>query len=164
MWLHSVTPIAPPRSSNPGVRSLLYAAVVVGTWAGVICLVIFGLGSLLGVPFEVVLSQGQAPVRITWFMPFVLTVLVSVLAGFAIVLVLGRKHARVIVLIASVVVVLASLVLPLMQPSTVLWSTRIWLLVMHLLAWLVIVPQLARIAGDSEPAASEVREFQLESR
>jgi hypothetical protein len=51
-----------------------------------------------------------------------------------------------------------------MQPSSVLWSTRIWLLVMHVIAWFLIVPQLARVAGDSEPTASEVRELVTETR
>ncbi|MDP2013300.1 MAG: DUF6069 family protein [Actinomycetota bacterium] len=159
LWLHSVTPIAPPRSSNPRLGTLLYAALVTGSWAGILSLAIYGLGRLLGVPFAVVLRQGEATVQVPWYFPLLVPVLAALLAGMATVLVLGRRHARAMVLWAGALLALASLVLPAMQPSSVLWSTRIWLLVMHVVAWFLIVPQLARIAGDSEPSASEVREL-----
>ena len=163
-WLRSVTPLAPPRSSNPRFASLLYAAVVTGSWAGLFSLAIYGLGRLLGVPFTVVVRQGQAPVQLPWFMPLLVPLLAALAASCLIVLVLGRRHAKAIVLWSGALVALISLALPLMQPSAVLWSTRIWLCVMHLVAWVLIVPQLARIAGDSEPSASEVRELNFETR
>lgn len=164
LWLHSVTPIAPPRSLNPRLGTLLYAALVTGSWAGVFSLAIYGLGRLLGVPFTVVLRQGEAPVQLPWYLPLLLPVLAALLAALATVLVLGRRHAKSIVLWVGALLALASLVLPAMQPSSVLWSTRIWLLVMHVIAWFLIVPQLARIAGDTQPSASEVRELVSETR
>lgn len=162
-WLHSVTPIAPPRSSNPRLGALVYAALVTGGWAGVLSLAIYGLGRLLGVPFMVVVQQGEAPVQMAWYLPLLLPVLAALLGGLATFLVLGRRHARAIVLWVGALVALATIALPATQPSAVLWSTRIWLLIMHIVAWFLIVPQLARIAGDSEPAASEVRELQPET-
>ncbi|MDO8731477.1 MAG: DUF6069 family protein [Actinomycetota bacterium] len=162
-WLHSVTPIAPPRSSNPRLGALLYAAFVTGVWAGFLSLAIYWLGRLLGVSFTVVIRQGEPAVQLTWFMPLLVPLFAALLAGFAIVLVLGRRHARAIVLWVGALIALATVALPVMQPSSVNWSTRIWLLVMHVVAWFLIVPQLARIAGDSEPSASEVRDLQLES-
>ncbi len=161
-WLHSVTPIAPPRSSNPRVGALLYAALVTGAWAGLLSLAIYGLGRLLGVPFTVVTRQGEAPVQLSWFMPLLVPLIAAIIGGLATVVVLGRRHARAIVLWLGALVAVASVALPVTQPSSVLWSTRIWLLVMHVVAWFLIVPQLARIAGDSEPSASEVRDLQLE--
>ncbi len=164
VWLNSVTPIAPPRSANPRLRSLLYAATVTGLWAGFFSLAIYSLGRLLGVPFTVVLGQDQAPVQLGWFMPVIFPLVSALLAGLATMLVLGRRRARAIVWWVGAIVALATVALPAMQPSEVLWSTRIWLLVMHVVAWFLIVPQLARIAGDSEPAASEHRELQLDVR
>ncbi len=163
-WLRSVTPVAPPRSANPRLGTLLSAAVVTGSWAGLFSLAIYGLGRLLGVPFQIVLRQGEAPQQLPWYLPLLLPLAAALLAALATRLVLGRRHAKVIVLWAGALLALASLVLPAMQPDTVLWSTRIWLLVMHVVAWFLIVPQLARVAGDSSPAASEVRAFAFEAR
>ena len=162
-WLRSVTPLAPPRSSNPRLRTLLYAALVTGAWAGLFSLAIYGLGRLLGVPFTVVLRGGQAPVQLAWFMPLLLPVLAALAAACATALVLGRAHAKAVVLWVGTLAAVASVALPVMQPSAVLWSTRIWLCVMHLVTWFLVVPQLARIAGDSEPSASDVRTLQLEA-
>jgi hypothetical protein len=48
-------------------------------------------------------------------------------------------------------VALLSCASPLLQPDDVIWSTRIWLLVPHVITWFLVVPQIARIVGDSEP-------------
>lgn len=163
-WLHSVTPVAPPRAANPSWRTLLYAAVVTGGWAGLLCWAVYGIARLAGVPFQLVLRQGEAPQALAWFMPLLLPLVAALAGAIATGAVLGRRHARAIVLWAGLLIALGSMALPLMQPSSVDWSTKILLALMHVMAFLVIVPQLARIAGDSEPNASEVRELQLESR
>jgi hypothetical protein len=49
---------------------------------------------------------------------------------------------------------LVSLSGPLLQPSDIGWSTRILLALMHVITWLLVVPQLARIVRDSEPGRS----------
>ena len=71
-WEFSVTPIAPPMSANPRLRQLAYAGLVTGLWSGLICVIIFGLCRLAGVPF--LLAVGGAPgadadptLRLTWF-------------------------------------------------------------------------------------------------
>jgi len=160
-WLKSVTPVAPPRDANPTWRTLLYAAAVTGVWAGLFCWAIYGIGRLAGVPFLVVLQRGQPPEPLAWFMPLVLPIGGALAGAIATGAVLGRRRARVIVLTAGLMVALVSLVLPLLQPSTIDWPTKVLLAVMHLVAWFVIVPQLARIAGDSQPNASEARELRL---
>ena len=129
-----------------------------------LCLAVYGLGSLLGVPFTVVMRQGQAPVHIAWYLPLLVPLLAALLVALLTALVLGRRHAKAIALCVGSAVALLSLLLPLAQPGTVLWSTRIWLVVMHLIAWFLIVPQLARVAGDAEPTASEIRDMHVDVR
>lgn len=163
-WLHSVTPVAPPRAANPTLRTLLYAALVTGVWAGLLCWAVYGIARLAGVPFLLVLRQGQQPEPLGWPSPFLLPLVAALAGAIASGAVLGRRHARVVVLGAGLLLALGSMALPLAQPSSVDWPTKILLTVMHLLAFLVIVPQLARLAGDSEPDASEVRDLQLEPR
>ena len=48
-------------------------------------------------------------------------------------------------------VLLVSLTGPLLQPDGVTWPTRIWLALMHLVTWGLVVPQVARVVGDSDP-------------
>ena len=52
---------------------------------------------------------------------------------------------------------LASLYPAVTQPSLG-WPTRILLVIMHLLTWFLVVPQVARIVGDSEPGQHEDRD------
>ncbi|MFA7322734.1 MAG: DUF6069 family protein [Candidatus Nanopelagicales bacterium] len=158
-WLTSKTPIAPPKSANPTWRSLLYAGVVTGAWAGLAALVVYGLGRLLGVPFLTAPREGDELRIVPWFVPLAVPFAVAVLGALASSLVLGRRHAKQVVLWAGGLIAIASIAWPALQPSGVLWSTRIWLMVMHAVAWFLIVPQIARIAGDSEPDASQAREL-----
>jgi hypothetical protein len=37
------------------------------------------------------------------------------------------------------------------------WSTRIWLTIPHIITWFLVVPQVARIIGDTEPGLHEER-------
>jgi hypothetical protein len=44
------------------------------------------------------------------------------------------------------------------QPADVALSTLIWLTVFHVITWLLVVPQIARIIGDTEPGMHAERE------
>lgn len=150
-WADSVTPVPPPASTVPHTSNLVYAGVVTGAWSGLISLVIYGLGRLLGVPFEVA-APGRADLQVVpWFLMLLVPLLAAVVGALLAAIALGRRHARRIVFWVGTVLALLSCVGPLMQPSDVLWSTRIWLLIPHVVTWVLVVPQLARIVGDSEP-------------
>ena len=71
---------------------------------------------------------------------------------------LGRQHGQRIVFWAGTGIAIASLASPLIQSSEVIWSTRIWLAIPHVITWFLVVPQLARIVGDSEPGMFAVRD------
>jgi len=152
-WEESVTPIPPPTAANPGLRTMLYAGVVTGAWSGLLSLAVFGLARLFGVPMEATIQGSLQP--IPWF-AFLLIPLVSALVGAVLALIMrGRSHARSVVYWAGTVIALASCIGPLTQPP--LWSTRIWLTIPHVITWFLVVPQIARIIGDSEPGRHQER-------
>jgi glutathione-regulated potassium-efflux system ancillary protein KefC/glutathione-regulated potassium-efflux system protein KefB len=51
----------------------------------------------------------------------------------------------------ATLVALGTTIVPLTQPDSVGWMTRSLLIVMHVITWFLVVPQIARIIGDSEP-------------
>lgn len=156
-WLDSVTPVGPPSSANPSVRFLMYAAAVTGGWAGLLCLAVYLIGRMAGVPFEVT-RVGDASLQVMpWLVVLLLPVVAAVLGGLLASLVRGNRHAGRMVFWGGTVAVVASCWLPLTEAADVLWSTRILLLLMHAITWFLVVPQLARIVGDSEPGASVER-------
>lgn len=145
------------------MRFLLYAAIVTGVWSGLLSLVIFAIGRLCGVPFAAAQSQDDSVGQIRWYVPLLLPVLAAVVGALLSALILGRSHAKRIIFWTGSLIALVSMAGPIMQPDEVLWSTRILLLCMHLITWFLVVPQLARIVGDSEPQASEIRVLSMES-
>lgn len=149
-----MTPVAPPTAANPRLRFLVYAGIVTGSWAGLGCLAIYGIGRLFGVPFIVVARSTDPQAQVPWIAPLFVPIIFGVLGALAVSLLLGRRHARLITFWVGTVLALGSAIVPFSQPSDVLWSTRIWLVAMHAVTWFLIVPQLARIVGDSEPGAS----------
>jgi hypothetical protein len=156
-WLESVTPIGPPASANPGMRSLLYAAVVTGVWSGLACSAIYWIGRAAGVSFEVVTRSVDPIARVPWWAPLLVPIAFAIVGALAATLALGRAHAQRITLWVGTLIAFGSAVGPLTQPDEVLWSTRMWLLAMHVVTWFLVVPQIARIVGDSEPGASVER-------
>ena len=150
-WADSVTPVPPPASAVPHTSNLVYAGVVTGAWSGLLSLAIYGLGRLLGVPFEVVRLGSDSLQVVPWFLMLLMPLLAAVVGALLSAIMLGRRHARRIVFWVGTAFALLSCASPLMQPDDVLWSTRICLLIPHVVTWFLVVPQIARIVGDSEP-------------
>ncbi len=135
---------------------MAYAALVTGAYSGLLSLLIYGVAWLLRVPMEVEMVAGLQAVP--WFAVLLLPVVAAEIGAIASLLVRGRNGAARIVFWVGTSVAVASLIPLVMQPSSVLISTRIWLGVMHLITWLLVVPQIARIIGDSEPGRHEEHE------
>lgn len=150
-WANSVTPVPPPASAVPHTSNLVYAGVVTGAWSGLISLAIYALGRLLGVPFEVERPGWDALAVVPWFLMLLVPLLAALVGALLAAIMLGRRHARRIVFWVGTAIAGLSCISPLMQPDDVIWSTRIWLLIPHVVTWFLVVPQIARIVGDSEP-------------
>jgi hypothetical protein len=157
-WSDSVTPVAPPTAANPRLSNLMYAGLVTGAWSGLMSLIIFAIGTLVGVPFDAARGLGAAVQVIPWFIVLLVPLAAALIGAALASLMLGRRHARAVVFWAGTAIGLASCASPLLQPATVPWAARILLLLMHVITWLLVVPQIARIVGDSEPGASVERE------
>ena len=153
-----MTPIAPPKSANPTLRFLLYAAALTGGWAGLLSLLVYGIGRLLGVPFEVPSLFGGDLAVVPWILVLLAPLFAALVGALLSRVMLGRRGARQFVYWGGTLIALLSLSRLLMQPVDVLWSTRIWLSIPYVITWLLVVPQLARIVGDSEPGASVERD------
>lgn len=135
---------------------MAYAALVTGVWSGLLSLLVYGVARLLRVPMEVEMVAGLQVVP--WFAVLLLPVVAAEIGAIASLLVRGKKGAARIVFWVGTAIAVASLVPLVVQPDSVLISTRIWLGVMHLITWILVVPQIARIVGDSEPGRHEEHE------
>ena len=153
-WSASVTPVPPLRSAEPTLRFLLYSGFFTGACAGVLCLIVLGVGRAFGV--HLIEPQG-VPAWVQAF-PWLVVVLVPIACGLVGALgtavVRGWAHARAWVWIVGTGLAVLSLGGPLAES---MWSARLMLASMHVITWFLVVPQLARIAGDSEPRASVER-------
>ena len=152
-WAGSMTPVGPPTAANPTVRQLLYAGVVTGAWSAILCWLLFVIGSALGVPFEVVTDAGSTSIAWIAFLvvPFVAALVFALLAS----LVRGWSHCGRLAWWVGPLVALISLVGPLVQGVDL--PTKTLLACMHVITWFLVVPQIARIVGDSEPGRSVER-------
>jgi hypothetical protein len=151
-WLESKTPVGPPTSATPTVRQLLYAAVVTGAWSGILSLVVYLIGRLFGVPFDV--TRGlESVVTVSWLGVLLIPLIVAIAGAMLASLARGLPHAGRLVFWIGTVIALGSCWFPLNQPASVGWGTRILLVLMHVITWALVVPQIARIIGDSEPGA-----------
>jgi hypothetical protein len=157
-WLASKTPVGPPTSANPTVRQLLYAALVTGGWSGLLCLLVYGIGRLLGMTFVVTPIGGTEPQQIPWLVALLVPLAAAVAFALLGSLLRGVRHAGRIAFWAGTLVAVASAIPVLAQPASVGWLTRIVLAGMHLITWFLVVPQISRIIGDSEPGRSVERD------
>jgi len=148
-WVGSKTPIAPPASLDPGPRFLAYAGLVTGAWSSILSLLVYGFARLIGVPM--IVETDQIPVVITWLAVAIVPLAAAEAGAMASLLARGLRHARRIVFWSGTVIAIGSLAVPIMRSEQV--STAIWLCIPHVITWFLVVPQIARIIGDTEPDA-----------
>lgn len=147
----SVTPVPPPIEAAPRFSDVLRAGLTTGVTSGLVCWLLYGIASLFGTDFDASTGIRDGLEHISWHL-VLLTPVVSALA-FALLASGLRKRRGCHQTTVMVGFVLGGLsLLPvLLQPAAVTWPTRIWLLLMHLVTILLVVPQVARVVGDSDP-------------
>lgn len=155
-WSDSVTPVAPPSSARPGVRTMAYAALVTGAWSGVLSLAIYGFARLIGVPMQVEIAGSLQTVP--WSAVLLVPIIAAEVGAIASLVVRGWNFAGRIVFWVGTLVAFLSLTPLVFAPADVPVSTLLWLTSLHVITWLLVVPQIARIIGDSEPGMHAERE------
>ena len=148
-WLTSKTPVGPPLSLDPKPGFFAYAALVTGSWSGLISLIVFAIARLFGVPMDVVLEG--TTIHVFWFAVLLVPIAAAEIGAMAALLLRGFSHAQRIVFWIGTVIAVVSIAYPFMTATLV--STAIVLAIMHVITWGLVVPQIARIVGDTEPGA-----------
>ncbi len=148
-WVTSKTPIAPPTALDPKPRFLSYAALVTGVSSGLLSLIVFAIARLFGVPMDVVLEG--TTIHVYWFAILLVPVAAAQIGAMASLLLRGISHAQRIVFWLGTLIAIVSIATPFITATSV--STAIVLAIMHGITWGLVVPQIARIIGDTEPNA-----------
>lgn len=149
VWVGTKTPIAPAISMDPGPKFLAYAGLVTGVWSSILSLVVYGFARLIGVPMEV--DTDRLPTMVPWIAIVVVPLAAAEVGAMASLLARGLPHARNIVFWVGTLIAILSLAFPIMRSESI--STGIWLSIPHVITWFLVVPQIARIIGDTEPGA-----------
>ena len=148
----SVTPIPPPKAAIPTTRDVLIAGVVTGITAAIVCLLMRIVAWVFRADFiAYVPGLGSELTPIPWQNIVLLPLIVAFGAALLAAILLGVRYAQVIINTVGTLLYVASLAVPLWLAEDATWPTRIWLALMHTATWLIVVPQLARIVGDSDP-------------
>lgn len=131
------------------------AGWVTGLTAAIVCLVLRAIATLFGTDFVVLQPFGDDSadglVEIPWVATFLMPLIAGIAGAAVAAIFLGVRGCRMWVFWLGTAALLLSLVSPLLQPDSVPWTTRVWLIVMHVITWFLVVPQVARVVGDSDP-------------
>ena len=127
----------------PSVVDIVRTGLIAGVFAGFLCEVMYGIGRIFGTNFEVKTGSSDQLAALPPFMPFVLPLVVAVLAALVVALLFRRAGGAFWVLTLGFMLTILSLGIPLFQPSGVTWPTKIWLVLMHLVTGAIVVPALA---------------------
>jgi len=130
---------------------ILLSGVVFGVLVMVPTLVVYWALRLLGVPFEVVASGDTSLMLVgTWQImaaPIVAGLLGALLAGTFRTLINGPRFAA----LSLTALTLASCAVPMMQPASVATSTRVSLIVLHLLVGGALTWAISRAVTSEDP-------------
>ncbi len=149
--LDSVTPIPPPIEAAPRLSDVLRAGATTGVTSSLVCWLLYGIASLFGTDFDVRKGTGETLAHVSWYevliVPFAAAMVFSGIAAAL----RGRRNCRATTLLIGYSLGAVSLLAPLLQPSEATWPSRIWLATFHVITIVLVVPQIARVVGDSDP-------------
>ena len=147
----SITPIAPPLSAVPTTKAVLTAGWVTGLTAAIVCLIMRVIAGLFGTDFLVARPFSDELTPVPVLVVFVVPLACGMIGALVAAIFLGVRGCQRWVFWLGTAFFVVSLASPLMQPAAVTWPTRIWLTLMHVITWVLVVPQVARVVGDSDP-------------
>lgn len=134
-------------AERSGYGAVLRASVIAGLVAGILCVFLWGIGSLFGTEFEVQPAGSDALRPVTFWACLLLPVITAAIAGSIAYLLFRGPAAFLWILLLGFALTLLSLFVPLLQPSDVTWPTKLWLSAMHLVTGLIVVPVVAVTVG-----------------
>lgn len=147
--LDSCTPTPPPIEAAPRFSDVLRAGMTTGVTASLGCWLLYGIASLFGVTFDVTVGGGRQ-MHVGWWQVLLLPVLSALAFALLATALRRRRGCRARTLAAGYGLGALSVVPVLLLPQAAP-ATRVWLVVLHLLTMLLVVPQVARVVGDSDP-------------
>lgn len=150
----SVTPIAPPIEATPRLSDVMRAGLVTGLTASLVCWLLYGIATLFGTEFDVRQRGSEALTHVAWYQVLVTPMLAALVFAAMAAGLRGRASCRRTTLLIGYALGALSLLAVVLQPSDVTWPTRIWLGLFHILTIALVVPQVARVVGDSDPSAT----------
>lgn len=134
------------RASEPDQAtfgSYVLLGIVGGVIGGALSLALWLIAGLVGMP-KLVQVPGAGLAELEWFNFIAIGFMTGIAAGIIAGFLRSRTSAgRTFSIIALVVLVLSCLG-PLFQPADVAWSTRIVLIVTHVIVYLTVVPAQVR--------------------
>ena len=138
-----VVEVASVDLAPPTVTDIVRSGLIAGVFAGFLCEVMYGIGRLFGTNFEVKNSNSDQLQALPPFSPFLVPVVVALLAALVVAWLFRRPGGAFWVFTLGFMLTILSLGVPLFQPSAVTWPTRFWLVLMHLTTGLIVVSALA---------------------
>jgi len=129
------------------VGPVIRASAIAGLVAGILCALLWIIGSVFGTDFEVQPYGSDELMKVTLISVILVPIVVAVVAALIAALLFRGPGAFLWVLLFGFALTLISLAMPLLQPSDVTWPTRLWLSTMHLITGLVVVPVVAAAVG-----------------
>lgn len=127
----------------PPTGRLMIAGFVGGTVGGAISLAVWLIAGALKMP-TVVAVMGTLEENIMWFQFVGVSAVFGLAAGVVAGLLRAQASGFTIFRAIAVVVLVASMILPIAQPGEVAWSTRIVLMVTHVIVFLTVVGAIQR--------------------
>ena len=123
--------------------NVMLIGAVGGVVGGVLSFVLWLIAGLLGMPTEVEIPQ-QGLQDLAWFQFIGFATMSGAVGGLVAGLLRNRANGAQVFTIVSVVVVVVSMAGPLSPPDSVAGSTKIVLMLTHILVFITVVPAIAR--------------------
>jgi hypothetical protein len=127
----------------PASGRLMIAGFVGGTIGGALSLALWLLAGAIGMPTEVSV-MGQLESNIMWFQFVGVSAFFGLAAGVVAGFFRSKGNGFTTFRAIALVVLVASMILPIAQPGDVAWSTRIVLMVTHVIVFITVVKSVQR--------------------
>jgi hypothetical protein len=127
----------------PTFGRILIAGLVGGVIGGALSLALWLIAGAIGMPTGVNV-QGQGVVDLAWFQFVGLSTFAGVGAGVLAGFLRNKANGFRTFNIVAIVVLVLSMLGPIAQPEEVAWSTRIVLMITHVLVYITVVKSIQR--------------------